>query len=146
RVGSWRPHVQLIAGAVERSREATPDGWPPRRQLIYIVERDRSREREHLVLSIMYREPKKNGDWGKLKVFRRTHFDPAHMPDPADREVLSLLRGARVLSYNYGYYMSGAGIESSYGLDAAMRRAILPLVCSTGRCFLRESPQATDLK
>src|SRR5262249_41069846 len=71
-----------------------------------------------------------------------------NLPDPADRQALAVLVGAREQSpYNYGYGYSSyyASAPCRYHLTAATQEALLPLGCGTGRCFLRPG-EGADLR
>src|SRR5207249_4070570 len=98
-----------------------------------------------LSVQVGHRERKRDGEWSKPK-FQRINYDqiPA-LPDPADRQVLSLLVGAQQRSQwsGYGYYGS---TDVQYTFSEPMQEAILPLMCRTGRCYLMTAGDSANLR
>jgi hypothetical protein len=93
-----------------------------------------------LALEVATRNRKKDGEWSKPKGRRFALNEIAHLPEPADRQALSILAGGR--EQVSGYY-SGLGYYDSaparLHLTHALSEALLPTLCATGRCLLRQS-------
>ncbi|MFO0983006.1 MAG: DEAD/DEAH box helicase [Planctomycetota bacterium] len=111
------------------------------REILFVIDVARSQREQALALELMRRERKQNGDWGKAKPFRLTAGGLSELPDPTDREVLTLLRGATRShsSHHYGYRSRFDEIEAHYLLAPASLAVIVPRICASGRCHLRSA-------
>ncbi|HSE97246.1 MAG TPA: DEAD/DEAH box helicase, partial [Blastocatellia bacterium] len=102
-----------------------------------------------IAIEVAYRELKKNGEWGKLKTQTITRRQLDMMPDPADRQILSLLSGAKeryTSSYNYySYNYSYDSLPARYTLPHPVEQSLIPMMCRTGRCGLRRAPEDQEL-
>jgi hypothetical protein len=58
--------------------------------------------------------------------------------DRADREILTLLSGAKE-SY-YGYHSYYETMPSRFRLTGPVARTVIPLICKTGRCWIAPDP------
>src|SRR5207244_4038924 len=72
----------------------------------------------------------------------------ANLPEPADRQALAILAGGReqVSVYSYssrGYYDS---VAARFHLTHSLNEALLPMLCATGRCLVRESEPDDSLR
>ena len=139
----WREHLSEI----ERRRESgRPAGaaWPERRQVLYVIDVSASRLSSCVVLELFTRDRKKNdAGWTKQKELRLSHRDIERIPTSADREALSLLMGTQQsYGWSYGDYQT---LNSPCRVLHPLAQIIIPLVCGTGRCFLRRSVSRDDL-
>src|SRR6185295_10875557 len=88
----WRALIDTVG--------ATVAATPPLRarltsgQLLYVVDIAATQTGRALVIELMTRDRKKNGDWGKPKPAKVTVADVAALSDPAEREILQRLAGA----------------------------------------------------
>lgn len=144
RLPDWKrtlAHLQSPA-APDTLQPAPP--LPAGQHIVYIVDVANTLTGNGLALEVATRALKKDGTWGKPTGHR---FDPRYLdslPDPADRQALALLIGAREsVYYGYGYYNSG---PVRYFLPTAQQRLLLPIVCATGRCFVRPMTADAELK
>lgn len=116
------------------------------RELLYFIDVPTTLQQGALVLEVLQRELKADGKWGKPRNQRIPLAQIAHLPNVADRQILSLLVGAKeqsewlVTSFDY------ATAPTRYRLSEPMLHAVLPLVCSTGRCHLRLEEEADLLE
>jgi hypothetical protein len=150
------PWKQALSGLRKTPGETTAgrrEAWPAGRRLLYVVDAQASTEGDGLVVEVAYQQRKQDGDWSKPKTQRIPRAEIANLPDPADRQVLALLGGAReytTYSYNYGYSSySYSGYDTApirYQLSPALQETLLPLLCRTDRCHLRRSEQDAELK
>ncbi len=110
--------------------------WIPGRQILYVVDSAASVAAGEVVVHLSTRDPSKRGGWNKVKNFRIVRGEISAITDPADRHIVELLAGARQREWSY---MSGAYEElaSAYQLTATPARAVIPLLCATGRFSLR---------
>jgi hypothetical protein len=122
--------------------------WPVGRELVYIVDVASTLAGPGgLSLEVAYRERKRDGEWTKPRPYRVRSDQLSQLPDAGDRQILAFLAGAREQgyfpSYGYSYYDSA---PSRYTLGQPLQAALVPLMCGTGRCFLRESKEEPELR
>jgi hypothetical protein len=67
----------------------------------------------------------------------------SQMQDPADRRILTILSGSSEW-YTYAGYSYGS-VRNPCSLSAEMQRLVMPLLCVTGRCYLKRLPKDPDL-
>ena len=129
----WRTFINDVSHSVPASRRYS--SGVAAGQLIYVVDIASTAANYALVIDVMSRERKVNGEWGKPTQARLTAADVAAMPDPADREILERLSGARPLvEWSYGGY---GGDLSRVQVRGVTIPEILTRACATGRCMLR---------
>ena len=135
----WRQVLDAIGG--------TPSAAPVPRprfvsgQLLYVIDVAASRTSDALVIELMTRDRKANGEWGKPKPARLTTADILSLPDAAERQTLERLIGARPhVDYggwtNYGYELS------RFRLQGVLAADVVPHLCATERCMARLVPDA----
>ncbi|MCI0441703.1 DEAD/DEAH box helicase [bacterium] len=129
------------------SYKSTPlEEWPSGRRLIYVIDVALSEINKILTMDVMAQDPKKSGELSKPKPVRIPFSLIPEIPDETDRQILAILNGSNSSS-NYGYY------EASYDLSAGSRylirsvliKFLLPLLCKTGRVFLRNEGRIEEL-
>jgi len=82
----------------------------------------------------VWRERRKDGEWGKLKNTRIPRHNIPKIPDERTRELLLMLGGA-LDPYGYGSYETT--ISSSFRVRGGIARLLLAKICATGHCRLR---------
>ena len=146
RTAEWKQSLASLRDAMQASERAQKADWPPGREVLYIVDVQRTLEGHGLIVEVDQRERKKNGDWAKPKKQAMRSEDIASLPDPRDREILSLMLGAKSARETYsGYYYSPydyAASTSSFRLGEAMLGPLIRRMCETGRCMLRLDTEA----
>ncbi len=134
----WRARVGTILAP-----GAVTGVWPAGRQVLYAIDVEETLEGRGLAVGLLHRRRRKDGTWSRaqpLKVGRRTIDE---LPDPADREVLALLFGARQQGlYTYGYDAAEFAAITSFRTPPALDARVLPLLCETGRAVLRRTREA----
>jgi superfamily II DNA or RNA helicase len=124
--------------ALDRLAESPAAGartpWPSTRELAYVIDRDETLLGKGIVLETCARDAKKDGDLAKPKPLKIAKDAIAHLPSADDRLIVAMIAGGE--RAEYGYYYGGDG-ASRYRVTAPLARAALPLMCRTGRCFLR---------
>ena len=140
---SWKQQLQGLLGAMEA--EESPSRWSPERELVYLIDVQDTLASERLTVEVAQRDRKMDGSWGKLKSRRMRLHEIANLSGPSDRRILTLLLGAgQEMSYGYSsYYYDSAPF--SYALAQPAWDVVLPLMCATGRCFLRASLMGAEL-
>lgn len=135
----WKRLLQSLRTAMAAGEHESGNASSPDRQLFYLIDIDYTQDAQHLVVEVARRERKMNGDWGKLKSTRLYARDISSLRDQADQRIVAVLFGARQeLTYGYSphYYESS---PAQFTLPTTLWGVALPLMCGTGRCFLRES-------
>jgi superfamily II DNA or RNA helicase len=133
--GHWRQHTAAVGQAMKRSLNQEHDAWPASRELFYVVDSALTLSGEGIVIELAFRERKKNGEWGKLKAQGVSLANIPRLPDPADREIISLLSGAK----NYYDSNSAHTPQARFRLFHPLEETLFPKMCGTGRCLLRLS-------
>ncbi|MGE5305191.1 MAG: SNF2-related protein [Alphaproteobacteria bacterium] len=134
----WRQHLRALRGAME-SATRPPAPALAERKLFYCIDAGNTLEWQRLIVEVGQRERKANGSWGKLKSRRFRADELEQLPEPMDRQILAILLGARQeLGYSYPSYHYES-VPAQYMLPATLWDVLLPLMCGTGRCFLRTS-------
>jgi superfamily II DNA or RNA helicase len=148
---SWKQQLQRLRQGMQ---VGSPHGnaWPTGREILYVIDVAQSLAGRGLTLEVSYRERKQNGEWSKPRNQRIGIEQIANLPDPADRQILSLLVGAREQNNYYNGYTYGGYYGSYYDsaprvfrLSEPLHEALVPRLCQTGRCFLRLKKDDADL-
>ncbi len=117
----------------------------PRGELIYVVDRDRARQADGLVLGIMTRDRKKSGEWGKPKAANFERGVVASLTDPIDRRVIETILGAENPVYGVtswsGYHVS-MPIPQEFVLNATLQRDLARPLCESTRLFVGSTTRA----
>ena len=148
RVPPWQAQ---ITGISIRSPDASSprEGWPAKRQIIYVVDLPASLSASCLVLALMQRDPKVNGTWKRPASLslRRDLVECLALTE--DREIVSALAGG-IQYYSYSYYDSGAmrpgfPIPASCAVPHSLAARVVPIAVRTGRCYLKKGHELDDL-
>ena len=144
----WKNDLQAVALAMapagRPAGEAVPAAWPEDRRLAYVVDVEASRGRGALAVEVATERWRKDGrGWDRPVAFRLGRDVWAAAPDPRDRTLMHMLLGARpetfVPAYNGNPVVEST--PSRFFLGHTALETMLPLLCETGRCRLRRSPQ-----
>ena len=140
----WRSPLNTLRAAFHAQLNEKKGHWPATRQILYFVDVFATLEGKGLVIEVMDRDLKKNGEWGQLKSHSDLYGRPQNLPDPEDRSIIALLLGSRDATgyyYDYpGYYGRGAFRRI---LPGPALEYLMKLLCRTGRCFLRKTPSSS---
>jgi superfamily II DNA or RNA helicase len=136
---NWKHHLEMLRDDMESAGSSAGAPAPAERELLYCIDVGNTLERQRVIVEVAQRERKKNGAWGKLKTRRFRAGETDQLPEGMDRRILAILLGApQELGYGYrSYYYDSA--PAQYMLPRSLWEIVLPLMCETGRCFLRTS-------
>lgn len=134
---SWGKDLAQIRSSFRVSNQPA-SSWSAPRELLYFINVAESKDRSYLVLQTNSRERTKTGAWSKPRVIIPTHEILEQVKDAGDRRILGLLAGTEYAD-DYGYSYYGVSARSRFHLRPAAADALVPLLCQTGRCFLRDS-------
>jgi len=136
----WKQTLSRLHTTTEQTPAVRSATLPPGHELVYVVDITASLAGNGLLLEVATRNRKKDGEWSKPKGRRFALTEIALLPEPADRQALSILAGGREQVSSYysvgGYYDSA---PARYHLSHSLSEALLPTLCATGRCLLRDS-------
>lgn len=135
RPDKWKK--QLGELSVQIARPQGRDEWPVTRQILYVIDVASTLQGRGVCLELFYRDVKKNGEWSKVRYSGLYRSVLSQLSDPDDRFALSLLLGAPVDYGSYSYTSSDGYGQARYRLVETQPEILLPLVCRTGRCYLR---------
>ncbi|OWK42980.1 SNF2-related protein [Fimbriiglobus ruber] len=139
---NWKAQLDSLQQQFKSTTTSYPRRTlPAERQLAYIIDVPTSTQSQRLTLDLAARELKKNGEWGQPRQQGVSTQDIDTLPDPLDRQLMTLLGGAERSDQYSGFYSSGYGSTTRYRLSAAMVAAALPLLAKTGRVRLRTDPK-----
>jgi superfamily II DNA or RNA helicase len=133
-VPDWRRKIDSFKPSDER-RDA--DEWPTNRRLLYLIDNADRYDPAAVTIELAEQDRKVNGEWTKPKACRLRLGQLRRLPDPADREILSIIAGGR-----YSYGSTWVEIESLARLSSPLAEMLMPRLCATGRCGLRLEGQA----
>jgi hypothetical protein len=116
----WR---EKLAAIVDESQRCTPASWEDApiadREVWFVLDLAETTHSNAPIVSLMQRERKKDGEWGKLKDFTLYLSKIPEFPDETDRELLQLLYVSRLPGRSTSRY-------SYYGDDALESIAVEP--------------------
>jgi superfamily II DNA or RNA helicase len=131
---AWKRQLDGLGQKMAQNQAQVRDDWKAGRQVLYAVDVPDTLNRQGLVVEVLHRDLKKNGEWGKLQKLSLTKEALHKMPEAADKRIAALLVGAQQQdSYGYGYYNS----NSRFKLEHPLEQILLPIMCDTGRCHLK---------
>jgi superfamily II DNA or RNA helicase len=144
-VKSWKD--QLAALGLKSRPLPLQQGaeWPLERELLYIVDVPATVASQKLVLDVLMRDRRKDGQWGQPRKQRIPRWQIAELPNPVDREIFASLAGARE-QYEHSYYYQDSYDTAPYrySLIPPLPQILLPIIARTGRCGLRTATNADD--
>jgi superfamily II DNA or RNA helicase len=144
---NWKRHLADLRREAREEDGLGNAAWPAGRELLYVVDAPDTLAGDGLIIQVAHRDRKKDGDWSKPKGSRVGLSQIPQLPDPADRQILALLLGAREDNgYGYGYSPYHDSAPARYSLSAPAQDVLIPLMCQTGRCRLRVSDEDEDLR
>jgi superfamily II DNA or RNA helicase len=137
----WQQFLTEVKQDVSAAERAVPQPRFVNGQILYVVDVAQTLQGQGITIGLYFRQRKKNGEWAKPKAAGLTPLEAAHLVDPDDREILSMLFGAGsgwthavVPEYEPGYARL-----SRYYLIGALAERLLPMMAATGRMHLQPS-------
>ena len=140
---TWKEQL----GAVEMSMRAadTPaEPWPAERTIVYIVDLAKSAKGYGLLVEVRAREHPTDP---RLRFPSVRVRDIPLLPDPADRQILTLLAASANPYGALPAYVDPSRKVPRQASVSPVETVILPLICATGRCFARaaDTPELSRL-
>lgn len=139
KIASWKDQLQALGIKLS----ASPPGPVPSKEqeLFYLVDVPATISTQRLILEVLSRTRKADGKWGVLQKHRLRRQQIPELPDPADRQILASLAGARE-QYDHNSYWYRDPYDTApyrYSLIQPLPQLILPTIARTGRLGLRRN-------
>ena len=141
RTESWERFLDGVLQQVASEDAARTIGRFNTGELLYVIDRSLTLQGTGVAVTVLWRQRKKSGDWGKPQPASLTPADVAQLPDPVDREILATLIGAAD-PYAGGY--STAFVRATFRLVGPITDRALWLLASSRRLHLREGTESFD--
>ncbi len=114
-------------------------------EILYFVNVEHTRARGLLVVDILSRTRKLDGDWGRPRPIALSVGQIGALPEADDRQVLALLSGVREC-VDWGPPTEWSPVPPTVQIPMTALKILMPLLCATGRCWLRLSDEAAALQ
>ncbi len=136
---AWKQHLAQLSKALRES-PSVPAAESTDKEIIYMIDVDLTINSQSLAVETALRSRKKNGEWGIPKA-RGFELDKTTDLNASDLSILSLMKGADTDSYSSSYYYSSyySRTPSRYKLRHPLEQTLVPMMCATGRCWLRRN-------
>ena len=139
---AWR---RALEDAQRNARYEAPAAaaadWPNDRRLIYLADIGASRSADGLVIELATEKQQRDGSWGLPKLYRAAVDSWMNVPDPLDREIGQMLRGARrTLAWQR------TDPIGSFVVEPAAFDPVLRLMSDTGRLRIRHDAHDRPLE
>ncbi len=137
----WMCTIESIGQSIRRNlHDPRSEPWPLDRQVLYCIQVDATLASSRgLVLELLVRQPKRNGSWSKPRCRRITMSDAAALPDPDDREIITLLEGVHQNEQHDvwpRYYRDLPTAQIT--LPPSVQSALMQRIARTGRCVMSQ--------
>ncbi len=130
----WQEYLGTIQRGLE-SRRTAPASFSREFEILYAIDITASKTGGALVLDLVSRTRKKNGEWAVPKEFRIASSHVSLLPDPVDAEVIATMFGGHD---SWGYqYSSTVPLVARKALPLILAMKLIPTVAATGRLMVR---------
>jgi len=110
---------------------------PVEGEVWYVIDAEASRQSRRLVLKVLHRKRRSDGQWGPLKPLRIAVDELGRLPDESDRRVLaSFSAAAEEPSRGTGPVRENKSLPHRFSLPGELCRLLMPVLCQTGRLVL----------
>ncbi|HMF59961.1 MAG TPA: hypothetical protein VK595_06300, partial [Vicinamibacterales bacterium] len=133
---AWQRFLRELQQDVAAAESAVPLPRFSNGEIVYAIDVRETLAGRGTVVTVFFRQRRKNGAWTKPKPVGITPAEAEHMVDRDDREILSLLIGASNGWYQGAPYEAGYPRLSRYVLNGPLEDRVLPMVARTGRAHL----------
>ena len=130
----WQQVLDRARSRASYEQPAPTSVWPADRRLVYLIDGPASSMTPGLVVLLATERRLTSGEWGVPKLFRARVDEWLAVPDPADRQLAQMLRGA---PRQNTYYLQQETTHAGFVVERGAFDTTLRLLCETGRCRLR---------
>jgi len=129
----WRRRLTELRSSWQWRKRPDPAPWPADKQIVYVIDGEVSSDGDGLAIELRSRSAGKPGD---VKRLRLRADQISILPDPLDRELISMLVGLAARGDEYGGYEVNE-IDDEIRIPGANNNSLVQMMCRTGRCLLR---------
>ena len=137
----WERFLDGVLHQVAAGDSGTPLTRYANGELLYVIDRELTLQGHGVAVTVLWRQRKKNGEWGKPQPAAFSAAEIEQLADPVDREILSALMGA---SDPYAGNYATVYARASFRLVGPITDRSLWLLASSRRLFLREADNNYD--
>lgn len=143
-LNSWRTQLSEVRASM-RETLATSAAATQDFEILYVVDVDDAVGEGMPVLELRSRRRRANGEWGRLRPFRPAPEELPRLADDADRKILGALLGARPeADRRFLGVASVDDVTDRYLLDGTNAGLLVPLLCASGRFYLRRGGELQE--
>ncbi|MGO9260443.1 MAG: SNF2-related protein [Bryobacteraceae bacterium] len=111
----------------------TPETWPAKREILYVVDGNASKASGDLVMGLGSHDRKADGGWTHFAFLTLKRQQIPHLPPP-DREIVAALAGGT--EHHNWDYENYSPVAPSRRVAYPLAANLLPQAVRTGRCYL----------
>ena len=133
-IPAWRRQIEEI-GRLRTDNQAGTTAFPAKRQILYVVDVANSALTGGLVLTLVTRDRKANGEWSRIVPLSVKRSRVAQLPLAEDREILATLAGGQqYFGWGTNDYES---VPSQCVLPGPLAAGLIKTAIATGRCHIQ---------
>jgi superfamily II DNA or RNA helicase/PAS domain-containing protein len=133
----WQQKLQTLSEQLHASLTAAESAGRDR-EIFYEIDEAASRERRLLVLQVVQRQRRSNGQWGKLKPFKLRADRLDEIDDEQDRRIVSQLVGVTPDRVQWQAIPQETGSIQRFYLAPDLALQLLPQLCQSERLHFVE--------
>ncbi len=136
----WRQKITEITNQHTYNNSKDTE-WPAKRQIFYVVDAASTARQGAVILSLMTRDKKKDGNWSRATLINIKRNQVSRLPIADDREILTALEGGKETYY----YATGYDQVPGYlMLRDSLAVRLMPQIIRTGRCYLKGGKEPSN--
>jgi superfamily II DNA or RNA helicase len=140
----WERFLEDVGRELDSLEAMRPVARYANAQFVYVLDRDATKSGNGIVIHVLGRQRKKNGEWGKPQPAAVSAQEIEQLPEDGDREILALLMGAAD-PYASGAYYSSISQRATFRLVGPLVDQALPLLARSGRLHMRTAASGREL-
>ena len=140
-VDTWERFLDGVLQQIAADDSTKPATRYVSGELLYVIDRDLTLQGHGVAVTVLWRQRKKNGEWGKPQPAGLTAPEIAQLPDATDRDILAALIGA---SDPYAGTYATNYARASFRLLGPITDRALWLLASSHRLYLRDGHHDYD--
>ena len=136
---AWEEYLTDIRQSLDAKKLKAP-AWPREFEILYVVDPSASKIAGAIVLEMLSRSRKKNGDWTVNKEFRIAPAQVGSLPDPVDADAIASILGGQ--EYYVYTYSGSSGMASRKAVPPTLALRLIPMIAAAGRLYTRKTGSA----
>ncbi|MBI4890442.1 MAG: DEAD/DEAH box helicase [Acidobacteria bacterium] len=136
----WEAELETLTRLGTAPMEGDTRGLPGGEfEILYVLDAGLSERGGNPVIEVMQRARKRDGEWSALKEYGIPAENVAKLPEPVDREALSMLQGSLD---TYGHTGSLRFLTRQRVVPEVLAQRLLPMLAEAGRLWMGVSYEA----